>query len=158
LQKVRINPRITIGNHDCANGLLIKFNWPGPADDSVDITHLSQAPETCQQQGCTHATTLRLLSNTGRPEEAPTGAFVSREADDLFLNHSDVNGDVFFCEANGNLVGPGNGKFLLYKLHHLSDLKRLGTTNKNSSTIQLADDWFKRGKLEQIYQHVRHDF
>src|SRR3989442_6737367 len=79
LQKIGVNPWLAVSNHDRFNGFLIKVDWPGATDDSINVTKFTQTPQRGNQQSVANATpSFAFYYSSGSKEGFPR-TLVSRE-------------------------------------------------------------------------------
>src|SRR6267142_2770352 len=100
LQKVCINARFAIGDHNRSESFFVKPNRPGAADDSVNVAHLSQTPEACKQQRFSDAATLHTINHTCWSKEASARALVGCKTNDFFFSGRDIDSDGLVCKTN----------------------------------------------------------
>ena len=157
-QEIGINARGTVRDDDCADGFLIKVDGPCGADNSVDVTQVTQTVQARNQQRGANASTLKGLANSSGPKEISTRALVCREPNDLPVHGRDKNRDRLICKTDGNFVRPTERKLVLDECSQRADLEWLRPADRNTLLFQLRDQGFKRRQFGKVNQQVRHMF
>src|SRR6266849_4270022 len=83
LQKIRINSRLAVGNHERTNSFPIKLHRPDAAYDPIHISQFPQTPKRRYQQSLPNASPPLIFRHACGSEESLARAFVCGKA-----NHS----------------------------------------------------------------------
>src|SRR6266498_2247683 len=156
-QEIHVNTGTTIGNYNRSHCSLVELDWSGTPDNAVDITHLSKCPKSGKQERLANTTALHVFNNAGWPKESAPRAFVSGEAYDSSFAYRDEDRNRFVCKADGDLIGPCDGKLTLDQFAHSCNLKGLRPTNDKPCLVRFQQHGIRRRQFQKIYQHVRHN-